>query len=73
MSYGTQLKLWTSIAQQELQNKHGLEQIRTRIIENDKSVGRVLQFIKNHPVLSETVLNNSIVGVMKYAEKYTVV
>jgi glyoxylase-like metal-dependent hydrolase (beta-lactamase superfamily II) len=73
MSYGTQLKLWTSIAQEELQNKHGLEQIRTRIIENDKSVGRVLQFIKNHPVLSETVLNNSIVGVMKYAEKYTVV
>jgi glyoxylase-like metal-dependent hydrolase (beta-lactamase superfamily II) len=73
MSYGTQLKLWTSIAQQELQNKHGLEQIRTRIIENDKSVGRVLQFIKNHPVLSETVLNNSIVGVMKYAEKCTAV
>ena len=69
-AYGVQLKLWASIAQEELRKKHGFEQIRSRIIENDESVRRVLQFVKNHPVLSETVLNNSIMGVMKYAEKF---
>jgi glyoxylase-like metal-dependent hydrolase (beta-lactamase superfamily II) len=69
-AYGVQLKLWASIAQEELRNKQGFEQIRSRIIENDESVRRVLQFVKNHPVLSETVLSNSIMGVMKYAEKF---
>jgi glyoxylase-like metal-dependent hydrolase (beta-lactamase superfamily II) len=69
-AYGVQLKLWASIAQEELRNKHGFEQIRSRIVENDESLRRVLQFVKNHPVLNKTVLENSIMGVMKYAEKF---
>lgn len=64
-----QLKLWVSIAEEGLRNKQGFDDIRARIIQSDDSVRKVLQFVKKHPVLNETVLNNSIQGVMKFAEK----
>jgi hypothetical protein len=52
-----------------LRNKQDFEDIRARIIEKDDSVRKVLQFLRKHPVLSETVLNNSIQGAVKFVEK----
>jgi hypothetical protein len=31
---------------------------------------KALEFLKAHPVLSETVLNESVLGVVDYMEKY---
>jgi glyoxylase-like metal-dependent hydrolase (beta-lactamase superfamily II) len=64
-----QLRLWVSIAEEGLRNKQDFEDIRAGIIEKDDSVRKVLQFLRKHPVLSETVLNNSIQGAMKFVEK----
>ena len=68
-AYEAQLKLWASIAEEGLRNQQDFDRIRTEIIEKDESVGKVLQFLKNHPVLSDTVLNNSVLGVVKFAER----
>jgi glyoxylase-like metal-dependent hydrolase (beta-lactamase superfamily II) len=69
-AYMSQLKLWVSIAEQGLRNHQDFDTIRAEIIDSDQSFRRAVQFVKVHPILSETVLNNSVQGAMKFAEKY---
>lgn len=69
-AYEKQLKLWVRIARQELEKARGLDSVRQKIIDSDPSVKRAVDFVKIHPVLSETVLNNSVQGVMDFAQKY---
>jgi glyoxylase-like metal-dependent hydrolase (beta-lactamase superfamily II) len=69
-AYACQLKLWVSIAEQGLRNHQDFDTIRAEIIGSDQSFRKAVQFVKVHPILSETVLNNSIQGAMKFAEKY---
>jgi glyoxylase-like metal-dependent hydrolase (beta-lactamase superfamily II) len=68
-AYGGQLKLWVSIAEDGLRGGQGFDEIRARIVESDDSVRRALRFVEEHPVLNETVLNNSVQGVMRYVER----
>ncbi len=67
--YMEQLKLWTRIAREGVQHKQDFERIRERIIENDESIRRTADALRLHPVLGETVLVNSVQGVVEYAEK----
>ncbi|MGD0977871.1 MAG: MBL fold metallo-hydrolase [Candidatus Bathyarchaeia archaeon] len=68
-AYAEQLRLWAKIAQQGIQEKRSLEEVRQNIIENDRQIQKAVKFIEAHPVLNETVLNNSVQGFMQFAEK----
>jgi len=69
-AYASQLRLWAKIALQGIQNDQGLEAVRTKIIEADESLRKSAEFVRAHPVLNETVLSNSVQGVMDFVQKY---
>lgn len=69
-AYAQQLKLWAKIAKQGLENGDGLAAISKHIIENDDSLRQALSYVKVHPVLGETVLANSVKGVVDFVQKF---
>jgi glyoxylase-like metal-dependent hydrolase (beta-lactamase superfamily II) len=69
-AYAQQLKLWAKIAKQGLENGDGLAAISKHITENDDSLRRALSYVKVHPVLGETVLANSVKGVVDFVQKF---
>lgn len=69
-TYAQQLKLWAKITRQGIENKDSLEAISKRIIESDVAVRKAKEYIKAHPVLSETVLNESVRGFIDFVEKF---
>jgi len=71
-AYVKQLKLWEEIAKQGIEKGENLEAISKRLIESDTALQKAREHIKNHPILSKTVLAQSVEGVMKYVEKMRV-
>ncbi|MDH5481780.1 MAG: MBL fold metallo-hydrolase [Candidatus Bathyarchaeota archaeon] len=69
-TYARQLKLWAEIAKQGLENKESLESISRRILEKDPAMQKAAEHLKNHPILSETVLNDSVQGLIGSVEKF---
>jgi glyoxylase-like metal-dependent hydrolase (beta-lactamase superfamily II) len=69
-AYERQLRLWAKIAKQGVENKEGLEAISNRILESDAAVRKAKEYIKAHSVLGETVLNESVLGVMDFIDKF---
>jgi glyoxylase-like metal-dependent hydrolase (beta-lactamase superfamily II) len=69
-AYERQLRLWAKIAKQGVENKEGLEAIRSRIMESDAAVEKAKEYIKAHSVLGETVLNESVLGFMDFVDKF---
>lgn len=69
-AYEQQLKLWVSIAEEGLKNHQSFELIRDSIVKHDDSLRDALQAMRDHPILSETVLNNSVYGAIKYVERF---
>ena len=69
-TYKEQLKLWARIAKEGIERGEDLKMISRRIFENDKAVRKAADFIKDNPVLSVTVLNESVEGVMRFVEKF---
>jgi len=69
-TYAQQLKLWAKIAKQGIDNKESLEAMGKRIIESDVAIQRAREYIKAHPVLSETVFNESLQGVVDFVAKF---
>jgi glyoxylase-like metal-dependent hydrolase (beta-lactamase superfamily II) len=67
--YAEQLKLWVSIAENGVKNHQDFDTVRDEIMIRDESVRRVMELVKDHPILRTTVLNNSVQGVLKYVEK----
>jgi glyoxylase-like metal-dependent hydrolase (beta-lactamase superfamily II) len=68
-AYAEQLRLWAKIAAEGTEHGRSVEEIRDRIIAADVSLQKALQLIEVHPILSETVLNNSVQGFIDFAEK----
>ena len=68
--YKEQLKLWAKIAKEGIERGEDLKMISRRIFENDKAVQKAADFIKDNPVLSVTVPNESVEGVMRFVEKF---
>jgi glyoxylase-like metal-dependent hydrolase (beta-lactamase superfamily II) len=68
-AYADQLRLWEKIATEGLEQGQSLEEIRDRIVAADVSIQKAAQFIKVHPILSETVLSNSVQGFIDFAQK----
>ncbi len=72
-AYENQLRLWANIVKQGLDAHESLETISKRIIEKDTALQKALACVKVHPVLSETVLGNSVQGIVEFVQKYGVV
>jgi len=70
LTYSQQLKLWARIAKQGVLDKENLEAISRRIIEGDGAMRKAKDYIKAHPVLSETVLIESVQGFIDFVEKF---
>ncbi len=69
-TYAQQLKLWAKVARQGIENRENLGIISKRITEVDSAVQKAREYIRVHPVLSETVLNESVWGVMDFVNKF---
>lgn len=69
-AYVKQLKLWANIAKQGIENKESLDLISQKILENDLTIRKAVEHLKNHPILSETVLNESVQGFVDFVEKF---
>ncbi len=67
--YKLQLKLWARIAEEGVKENQTLEQIRERIISEDKVMTKVADFIKSHRIYSKTVLENCVKGFIEYAKQ----
>jgi len=72
-TYVQQLRLWATIAKKGIDNKESLEAISKQIVEGDVALQRALDYVKVHPVLGETVLGNSVYGIVDFIEKFGVV
>jgi len=68
--YAKQLRLWAEIAEQGIKKGENLKAISRRIFEGDMALQKAAEHVRNHPVLSKTVLNQSVEGVMKFVEKF---
>ncbi|MGQ9506826.1 MAG: MBL fold metallo-hydrolase [Candidatus Bathycorpusculaceae bacterium] len=69
-TYAQQLNLWAKVVKQGLENREDLKMIREQIIRSDRALQKALEYIKGHPVLSETVLNESLQGFIDFVEKF---
>ena len=69
-TYSQQLNLWAKIVKQGLEDGESLKVISERIIRSDKAVQRAFEHIRVHPVLSQTVFNESLRGFVDFVEKF---
>jgi glyoxylase-like metal-dependent hydrolase (beta-lactamase superfamily II) len=69
-AYERQLRLWAAIAKQVLDRKENLATISKRIRSEDPAIRKALGYIRVHPVLGETVLNESVQGIIGFVEKF---
>lgn len=67
--YKLQLQLWADIAEEGVKKNWSLEQIRDRIIAEDKVMHQVADFVKAHRIYSKTVLENCVRGFIDYAKQ----
>ncbi len=67
--YKIQLQLWAGIAEDGVNKNQSLEQIRDRIIQEDKVMTKTIDFIKRHRIYSKTILENCILGFIEYANQ----
>lgn len=68
--YKEQLKLWTEIAKQGIKSKDNLNTISKKIAQSDLAIQKAKKYIDTHMILSETVLEESVKGIVDYAEKF---
>lgn len=66
--YKTQLQLWGKIAVEGVKEKRSFEQICKRIVEEDKVMNRLEDYLKTHRIYSVTALGNTVEGFVEYAK-----
>ena len=69
-TYGEQLKLWAKVAKQGLEKRENLEAIVNRIVAEDEFLKKAEGYIRAHPILSHTVFNESVLGIVDFVEKH---
>jgi glyoxylase-like metal-dependent hydrolase (beta-lactamase superfamily II) len=69
-TYGEQLKLWANVARQGLEKRESLEAIVERIVAMDTFLKKAEDHIRAHPILSYTVFNESVLGIVDFVKKY---
>jgi len=66
--YKAQLQLWGDIAEEGVSRNQSLQQIRDRIVAEDKVMSQIADFVKNHRIYSKTMLENGVLGFMEYTK-----
>jgi glyoxylase-like metal-dependent hydrolase (beta-lactamase superfamily II) len=67
--YRKQIQLWAEIAEDGVQRNQSLEQIRDRIIKEDRVMDQIADFVRNHRIYSKTMLENCVRGFIEYAQR----
>ncbi len=67
--YKLQLQLWAKIAEEGARKNQSLEEIRDRIIAEDKVMHQLADYLKSHRIYSRTALGNSVQGFIDYAKQ----
>src|SRR5208282_3616446 len=67
--YKLQLQLWAKIAEEGVRKNQRLEEIRDRIIVEDKVMYQLADYLKSHQIYSKTALGNSVQGFIDYAQQ----
>lgn len=67
--YKLQLQLWAKIAEEGARENQSLEEIRDRIIAEDKVMRQLADYLKSHRIYSRTALGNSVQGFIDYAKQ----
>lgn len=65
-AYKKQLEIWEECAKEGISKNESIQAIRTRIIERDSTLQRVEKHLRNHLILGQTVMNQSIEGIIEY-------
>jgi glyoxylase-like metal-dependent hydrolase (beta-lactamase superfamily II) len=68
-TYKSQLQLWADIAKDGVVKNQTFEEIRDRILAEDKVMRRIADFIKSHRIYSKTVLENCVRGFIEYSKQ----
>jgi glyoxylase-like metal-dependent hydrolase (beta-lactamase superfamily II) len=66
--YKAQLQLWADIAVDGVAKNQSLETIRDRIVEEDKVMNGIADFVRGHRIYSKTMLENCVRGFVEYAK-----
>jgi glyoxylase-like metal-dependent hydrolase (beta-lactamase superfamily II) len=69
-TYGEQLKLWAKMARQGLEKRESLNEIMERIVVKDAFLNKAQHYVRAHPILSQTVFNESILGIFDFVKNY---
>ena len=67
--YKLQLQLWADIAEEGVRENWSLEQVRDRIIAEDKALSLAANFVGSHRIYQKTVLENCVRGFIEYAKQ----
>ena len=67
--YKLQLQLWAKIAEEDVRKNQSLEEMRDRIIVEDKVMHQLADYLKSHRIYSRTALGNSVQGFIDYAKQ----
>jgi glyoxylase-like metal-dependent hydrolase (beta-lactamase superfamily II) len=67
--YKIQLKLWAKIAKEGVAANQSFEQIRERILAEDKVMHEMADFLKGHRIYARTALHNTVEGFIEYAKR----
>ena len=67
--YKVQLQLWADIAEDGVKKNQSLEEIRDRIVAEDKVMNQIVGFVKLHRIYSKTMLENCVLGFIGYAKQ----
>ena len=67
--YKVQLQLWADIAEDGIKKNQDLEEIRDRIVKEDKIMKQIIGYVKSHRIYSKTMLENCVLGFIKYAKQ----
>ncbi len=67
--YRLELQLWAKIAKEGVSKNLSLEEIRNRIIAEDRAMQQLATYLKSHSIYSRTALGNSIQGFIENAKR----
>jgi glyoxylase-like metal-dependent hydrolase (beta-lactamase superfamily II) len=67
--HAIQLKLWTSIIEDDVKKHRNLDAIGERVLAEDRRTRGIIGFLKSHPIYSKIVVENSVQGFVEAATK----
>ncbi len=67
--YGTQLKLWASIAEEGARKGQNMKAIRDKILARDPAMQKICDFLRSHTYFMKTAVENSVQGFVEFSAR----